>query len=422
MPHQPQRILGIASVLPVPGLCNENDVVAVYFSTLQKQYSSEVRLLRPQIDSNTLLARLSPKWKNYRQILRQGDYCLKDLPVSNLPWWGFRKIPALMALLSYTLPFKNRKRLATLVNFWKPDLVHAQYLLPDGLLALWLKKKFGIPYVLTVRHEKPVRDSWLAGLVWKKVLREAQAVTTVSAPVTGELAKVLAKRSSAGIVSSDSSGVSGSAIPQAAEFIPHGINAHDFTCEYRQAATEPLKLITVAQLISRKNLGLIMQALGEIKSRNQADSSQLPFHWTIIGRGPEEQTLRQMAKQLGLESCITWIDQVPHEKVYETMAQHHVFVMPSYPETFGRVYVEAMSCGLPVIAAKGSGIDGFLTHRKDAFFVQSIQDLTELLQELQETPQLVQEIGSAGQTLARKLFWDKIAERYWEIYQGVLNS
>lgn len=405
----PKKILGIASVLPVPGLCNENDVVAVYFSTLQKQFSAEIRLLRPQIDSNTLLARLSPKWKNYRQILRQGDYCLKGLPVSNLPWWGIRKFPALLALLSYTLPLGNRKKIEELVQYWKPDLVHAQYLLPDGLLALWLKKKFGIPYVLTIRAEQPVRRSLLASLVWKKVLRQADAVTTVSAPVVQELSGI-----------------------RSLQFIPHGIDPHEHSCEYPKSAQEPLKLITVAQLIPRKHLDKVMQALGRLKGK-------FPFQWTIVGRAPKSQAidqtqnhnqttyvqkLRDLTKKYELDSSITWIDQIPHEEVYAEMSKHHVFVMPSYPETFGRVYVEAMSCGLPVIAGKGGGMDGFLTHGETGYLAnpENITELAEILQNLQTHPQLVQKIGRASQTLARDLFWDKIAKRYWEIYQGVWDS
>lgn len=47
------------------------------------------------------------------------------------------------------------------------------------------------------------------------------------------------------------------------------------------------------------------------------------------------------------------------EKILEIMDNCDIFVMPSHRETFGLVYIEAMSRGLPVVYTKGQGIDGF---------------------------------------------------------------
>ena len=64
------------------------------------------------------------------------------------------------------------------------------------------------------------------------------------------------------------------------------------------------------------------------------------------------------------QNDIEWYDQCPKEQVLAHLRKNDIFIMPSYHETFGLVYAEAMSQGLPVIYTKGQGFDGFFEDGK----------------------------------------------------------
>ena len=94
----------------------------------------------------------------------------------------------------------------------------------------------------------------------------------------------------------------------------------------------------------------------------------------IVGEGVERSSLEAQVKNLGLERVVEFLGRLPYEQVAEKMRESHVFVLPSYYEALGCVYLEAMACGIPTIGVKGMGIDeiivdgenGLLTEQKDA--------------------------------------------------------
>ena len=74
------------------------------------------------------------------------------------------------------------------------------------------------------------------------------------------------------------------------------------------------------------------------------------FTCCIIGEGPERERLFSLARGLGLEKQVEFLRSVEYEEVIARMKSARVFVLPSAREGFGIVLLEAMACGLPVIA------------------------------------------------------------------------
>ena len=131
----------------------------------------------------------------------------------------------------------------------------------------------------------------------------------------------------------------------------------------------PLRLLFVGNLIPRKGLHIVLDALHLCRGQWQLD---------IIGSDSVDaayaQRLRTQADQLGLRGRVQWLGRVSDDGLAEAFSQHDILIGPSSYEGYGISYLEAMGFGLPVIAStRGAaceivtdGVDGFLVDPTDA--------------------------------------------------------
>ena len=99
--------------------------------------------------------------------------------------------------------------------------------------------------------------------------------------------------------------------------------------------------------------------------------------------------------------------------------------MPSWQETFGLVYLEAMAHGKPVVAVQGQGVDGIVTHGETGILVKprDIDTLVEALDFLLSHPEEAKAIGERSRNMVLKNYtWEKNAKRTIEVYHEVLNG
>lgn len=120
-----------------------------------------------------------------------------------------------------------------------------------------------------------------------------------------------------------------------------------------------LNFIYVGRLIKYKNVDVIIRAIYE----KYGDKATLH----IIGEGAEEDNLRQLSRQLGLNNKVIFHGQLSRNKVYELMKKSYCFIMVSDNETFGMVYIEAMLAGCVTIASEAGGVDGVIIDGKNGF-------------------------------------------------------
>lgn len=110
-----------------------------------------------------------------------------------------------------------------------------------------------------------------------------------------------------------------------------------------------LKIISAGGLIYRKGYDVLIEALSHFK--HLSDNWQL----TIIGNGPLKQELQTLVQKKGLQKHIHLIGQKSKIDIVSHFQESDFFVLPSRSETFGVVYIEAMACGLPIIATDCGG-------------------------------------------------------------------
>jgi len=97
--------------------------------------------------------------------------------------------------------------------------------------------------------------------------------------------------------------------------------------------------------------------------------------------------------------------------IADEMYRHDIYVMPSFFETFGRVYFEVMAMGIPIICAKNSGIYGIFKDGEEGLSVDH-RDLESIIAALKLLVSDADErlrIGRNGQSLVRNYIWENIA-------------
>lgn len=109
----------------------------------------------------------------------------------------------------------------------------------------------------------------------------------------------------------------------------------------------------VGRLAEEKGLLTLLDAL--------SDLADLNWHLVLIGGGPQEQVLRKRSRDLGLDMRVIFVGYVPHGQISPYLSLFDLLVLPSvtgphWKEQFGRVLIEAMACGTPVLGSDSGEI------------------------------------------------------------------
>lgn len=160
---------------------------------------------------------------------------------------------------------------------------------------------------------------------------------------------------------------------------------------------------------------------GEINKNKNIESAIKAFalsndnsDWTFTVVGGDYSSYLNSYKALEpqLKEKVTFIPRVAKEELVELYDKASIFIMPSHKETFGLVYIEAISRCLPVVYTKGQGIDGYYAEGKVGFSCDpnSLQDITQAItKSLKCYPQGLQ---FDNKNLAQDYAWDSIAKLY----------
>ena len=141
----------------------------------------------------------------------------------------------------------------------------------------------------------------------------------------------------------------------------------------------------------------------------------------IAGRGDQESKLRQIARQLNIESKVQFLGFLKHDELADRYRDCDVFVLPSIVETQGMVAMEAMSFAKPVIVTKEIvSAHELVDHEQSGFIVDAFQfsDLASRLSELASHPELRIRMGLNGQKKINAFNPAVVTEKLEVIYNG----
>lgn len=282
------------------------------------------------------------------------------------------------------------------------DAVHAHTVFSGGYTALQLRKRHGLPYLTAVRNTdvnvffKRMPHLRSVGL---RVLREAENIIFLSPAyreqlfsqyVPAALRKELEKKSLV---------------------IPNGISSLFLENPPPARAELPAvpRLIYVGEVSSNKNLELTVRAAELLRQRG------LAVRLTVVGAVLEDKYRSILPK------VDEYHDRCPQEEVLGYLREADIFVMPSHTETFGLVYAEAMSQGLPVLYTRGQGFDGQFPDGTVGYAV-SDQNPEELAQRIEQVISEYRRLSENCLRLVGKFDWGKIAEQYRGLYSRIVRD
>lgn len=174
-------------------------------------------------------------------------------------------------------------------------------------------------------------------------------------------------------------------------------------------------ICTVAVLSPIKDIETLIEAFGQIRK-------QFPeFKLVIGGEGLSLENLKSKAAKEKLESAVIFTGRLSSSEVKEVMKDCYAFVLPSLSEGFGRVFIEAMAVGKPVIATRVGGVPEIVRDGENGFLIEpkDVNALVEKLRYLISNPSVATRMGEEGLKFVRRNFSN---EKYIKNYIDMINA
>jgi len=177
-------------------------------------------------------------------------------------------------------------------------------------------------------------------------------------------------------------------------------------------------ILYVGVLIPRKGVHFLLESFARIA--NEIKDSRL----VLIGKTDDDgyaRLLTKMTARLGLGQRVTFMGPKTQSELAEFMAGAEVLVLPSLSEALGRVVLEAMACGTPVIGSAVGGIPDMIQERKTGFLIPpgDVGALAERLKWILQQPEKAKQIGESARRFAQDFFSE---EQYVQNYSDLIDK
>lgn len=180
-----------------------------------------------------------------------------------------------------------------------------------------------------------------------------------------------------------------------------------------------VRIVFVGRLAEPKDPLLLLQAFKELP-----EILQEKVEISIVGDGPKRKGIEEFIKENNLSGKVKLLGLLKRKQVFETLLRSHIFVLTSRWEGFPRSVLEAMSCGLAIVASDVGGVKEAVT--ESCGFVVKTGDreaVRNALKNLLKNPELIQEMGKAARQRAVEQFslakmLTRTVQTYKELLQG----
>ena len=271
------------------------------------------------------------------------------------------------------------------------DICHTHFIIPTGVLALKLKKKFGLEYVITshgsdvLGYNKRFRHLYpfLIG-AWKNILDGAKQITSPSHFLKGEILKVYPEYS-----------------PEKSMVIPNGFDTNKFTPQEKKKY-----IFSSGRLLPNKGFQYLIQAVSD---------EDIGYEVHIAGDGPMMSELKQLAEKSKTKIVFHgWLDN--NGKEYkDLLEQSAIYVLASEKENASNAILEAMSAGCAIITTNTSGCQEMVG---DAGLLVNLKDVHDLKLKLSsvrsDNVKLSELQNMAVNKVKMEYNWDMICGQYIE--------
>jgi glycosyltransferase involved in cell wall biosynthesis len=286
------------------------------------------------------------------------------------------------------------------------DYILSFFALPTGLTAWYLKRRFGIPYILSLRGgdvpgflPATLRwHHWASAPLTRYVWKNASAIVANS-----EGLKKLAERT---------------AIPLGKRIvcIPNGVDTEMF----KPKEVDPIRreelfsILFVGRLAEQKGVTYLLKALALLKRNDRTASNSMKC--TIIGDGPLRSKLEREARELGVQDKVTfcgWIDRALLPQEYNN---NTICVSPTSEEGMSNVVLEAMASSLAVITTNVAGNNEIVQSGINGIIIKNMSELPGAILDLYYDAAKAKSLGKAARRAALDRDWGKTAKEYGNLF------
>lgn len=282
-----------------------------------------------------------------------------------------------------------------------------------GLAALLFKLRHPrVPFLLTLQEgdseEHILRRVGVFYFFWRKIFKKADYIQAISNYLSD-----FAKRH-------------GAKCP--IEVVPNGVNLERTEGQELKIKNQKQVIITTSRLVDKNGIDTLIKAFAKLPITN--------YQLLILGNGPEEKNLKNLAKDLKVENGVEFLGHIDPSQISEYLKKTDLFVRPSRSEGLGNSFLEAMAIGLPIIGTPVGGIPDFLIgynaddadnmpmprigdHNGIFTRVDDPDDLANKIRFLLENKELSKKLGENGRKLVEKKYnWDIISKKM----NGIFNK
>lgn len=167
----------------------------------------------------------------------------------------------------------------------------------------------------------------------------------------------------------------------------------------------------------RKNVGALIQAMALLWA-------EIPTLTAVLAGADtdDRHALEALAKRLGVASAIRFVGYVPEGDLPALYSGAAAFVYPSLYEGFGLQPVEAMACGVPVLASNRTSLPEVLKGAGLLFDPEDVQQVVETIHRVLTDEALASRLREQGMRRAKEFSWDWTAEETYRVYAAVLEA
>ena len=275
-----------------------------------------------------------------------------------------------------------------------------------GLAALWARKRYKLPVPIVMHHHHLDGDRW-TNQIDRTAAQQADLIITVSQFAKDQLIDAFKLD------------------PNKVVFAYNGVNesykpvseAQKTYLRQQNGVDKSPLLLHVGSLIPRKNLPFLMKIFQQVLQ--QFPTAKL---W-LVGQGPQFTALKNLGESLGIASAVHFAGHLSENDKLHAYQMADLLVSSSLMEGFGLAVVEAMACGLPVVAGQVGALPEVIHHQKTGLLVppndhDSFVDA--ICQILQNKP-MADYLGQAGNIQVNTLFrWQRTAAQIEEFYRELI--
>lgn len=289
---------------------------------------------------------------------------------------------------SYATFFRAKKLFKTK----KYDLIVAWSGLPSGYIARALNFTFKIPYIVLLRgtdvpfHEKKwywldkIMFQWTTPLIWKRATK-----VIANSSVLKQLANKTAPKINIDIIT-------------------NGIDIDFFKPEAQNKIRDKKIILAVGRLAKIKGYDILLNAVVNLTTDYEV--------W-FVGKGAEEENLRQLSIQLGINEQVIFHGYKDKNELKNIYQQATVFCLTSYNEGMSNAMLEAMACGLPVISTNVGGAEELIHDNGIVINKGNASELTEAINKIIADKIKLDKLSVASRKIAESKSWNAIAKQFY---------